>query len=108
MRRALDVRRLPRATRLRCRPFLIDPPIGFLARTKSYAAAAPRPAEEEREERTVPSFGSRRAEYSDYAMSVKMAKEREAKGRKGKAVARPDESTSRCSVALNLGIAERV
>jgi hypothetical protein len=51
--------------------------------------------EEERDERPVPSFGSRRSEYSDYAMSVKMAKERETKGRKGKGVARPNESTSR-------------
>lgn len=69
--------------------------MGLLARTRSYAAAAPKAVEEERDERPVPSFGSRRSEYSDYAMSVKMAKERETKGRKGKGVARPNESTSR-------------
>lgn len=79
MRKALDISRLTRPARIRCRPYL------FLRR-RSFSSSASRskplgtPAkasnvkEEEVEKSLLPAFGARRAEMEDYILAMEMAK----------------------------------
>jgi hypothetical protein len=73
MLRCIEVSRLPRPARLRCRPALV------LIGNRHYALPARKPIEEEE---VIPQIGPRAAQYEDYQQALKYTK-LQASGRTG-------------------------
>lgn len=79
MRKALDISRLTRPARIRCRPFLFlrnRSLSSSVSRSKPLGtpAKASNVKEEQAEKPHLPAFGARRAEMEDYILTMEMAK----------------------------------
>lgn len=78
MRKALDISRLTRPARIRCRPSLFLRRLLSSSASRSKLSDTPAKASNVKEEELVkpllPAFGARRAEMEDYMLAMEMAK----------------------------------